>query len=44
MTSSAMPPVSPVSEPQAAADAAPGTGPVGTLLTERPPVAATTGR
>jgi glutamate/aspartate transport system ATP-binding protein len=43
MTSSAMPPVSPVPEPQAAVDAAPGTGPVGTLLTERPPVAATTG-
>ncbi|SEP24365.1 L-glutamate ABC transporter ATP-binding protein /L-aspartate ABC transporter ATP-binding protein [Methylobacterium sp. ap11] len=43
MTSSAMPPVSPVPEPQAAAAAAPATGPVGTLLTERPPVAATTG-
>jgi glutamate/aspartate transport system ATP-binding protein len=34
MTSSAMPPVSPVPEPQAAAAAAPATGPVGTLLTE----------
>ncbi|BAQ47069.1 L-glutamate ABC transporter ATP-binding protein /L-aspartate ABC transporter ATP-binding protein [Methylobacterium sp. yr596] len=43
MTSSAMPPVSPVPEPQAAAAAAPATGPVGTLLTERPPVAATSG-
>ena len=43
MTSSAMPPVSPVSEPQAASGAAPGTGPVGTLLTGQPPVTATTG-
>ncbi|GJD62990.1 Glutamine transport ATP-binding protein GlnQ [Methylobacterium frigidaeris] len=41
MTSSAMPPVSPVPEPQATSAAAPASGPVGTLLTDPPPVAAT---
>ena len=41
MTSSAMPPVSPVPEPQATSAAVPASGPVGTLLTDPPPVAAT---